>query len=77
MEINVKEARSKISALLDRTRKGEEIIIVRRGRRVARLVPFDVKERRLPDLSDFRSSIAIKGDALSQMVIRQRNEERY
>jgi prevent-host-death family protein len=77
MEINVKEARSKISTLLDRTQKGEEITILRRGKKIAKLVPVDNAKKRLPDLSTFRSSISIKGEPLSQAIIKGRNEERY
>ncbi|MCF8053433.1 MAG: type II toxin-antitoxin system prevent-host-death family antitoxin [Desulfobacterales bacterium] len=77
MEVSVKEARLKISALLDRTQKGEEILILRRGKKVARLVPVAGSERRLPDLAAFRESISIKGDSLSQTVIDGRNQERY
>jgi prevent-host-death family protein len=77
MEVNVKEARSKISALLDRTEKGEEIMIVRRGKKVARLVPVDNSQRRLPDLSEFRRSIAIKGKSLGETVLEERARERY
>ena len=77
MEINVKEARTKISSLLDRTQKGEEVVIVRRGKRVARLVPVDNTNRRLPDLRTFRNSISVKGGALSKAVIQGRSEDRY
>ena len=77
MEVNVKEARDKISKLLDRTLKGEEILILRRGKKVARLVPATNEEKRLPDLSNFRASIKIKGDSLSRTVIDDRNTERY
>ena len=78
MEVNVKEARSRISSLLDKTQKGEEIMIVRRGKRVARLVPIEsVAPRRLPDLSAFRDSMKIKGAPLSQTIIKGRDEERY
>jgi prevent-host-death family protein len=35
VEVNVKDARSQFSALLDRVEKGEEIIIKRRGKRRA------------------------------------------
>lgn len=77
MEVNVKEARNKISALLDLTQKGEEILISRRGKKVARLVPVAEAEKRLPDLSAFRASIAVKGDPLSRVVIDGRNAERY
>ncbi len=77
MEVSVKEARNKISELLDRTQKGEEILISRRGKKVARLVPVDTSEKRLPDLSNFRSSIAVRGTSLSQTVIDARDMERY
>ena len=77
MEVNVKEARDNIGELLDRTEKGEEILISRRGKKVARLVPVDVLKKRLPDLGAFRASIAVRGAALSQTVIDSRNMERY
>jgi len=77
MDINIKEARNKISALLDLTQRGEEISILRRGKKVARLVPAANAEKRLPDLSNFRASITLQGDSLSQTVIDGRNEERY
>ena len=77
MEVNVKEARAKISSLLDRTQKGEEVVIVRRGKRVARLVAVGDKDKRLPDLRTFRNSISLKGEALSGAVIQGRSEERY
>ena len=77
MEVNVKEARTKISSLLDRTQRGEEVVILRRGKRVARLVPFGNTDRRFPDLGSFRKSISLKGKALSRTVIQGRNEERY
>jgi prevent-host-death family protein len=77
MEVNVKEARRKISSLLDRTQRGEEVVILRRGKRIARLVPIGNTERRFPDLGSFRKSISLKGKALSRTVIQGRNEERY
>jgi prevent-host-death family protein len=76
-EVTVKEARKKISALLDKTEKGEDVLILRRGKKVARLAPVGDGEKRLPDLSVFRESITILGDALSQAVIDGRNAERY
>ena len=38
MEVNVKEARGNFSSLLDRVERGEEIIIKRRGKKIARLI---------------------------------------
>ena len=77
MEINAREARKKISTLLDLAQKGEEVLILRRGKKVARLVPAENAKRRLPDLSDFRASIGVKGEALSETVIKGRDQERY
>jgi len=39
IEIGAFEAKNKLSALLDRVEQGEEIVITRHGRPVARLVP--------------------------------------
>ncbi len=39
LEVGAFEAKNKFSALLDRVEKGEEIVITRRGKIVARLVP--------------------------------------
>jgi len=77
MQINVKEARSKFSALLDLAAGGEEIILLRRGKEVARLTPPHDSGKRLPSLEELRSSIRIKGDPLSEAVIQSRQEERY
>lgn len=77
MEINVKDARSKLSLLLDRVEKGDEVIILRRGKRVARLVRPKSGNRLLPSLKDFRSSIRVAGEPLSTVVVRGRQEERY
>ncbi len=38
-EIGAFEAKTKLGALLDRVEAGEEIVITRRGKAVARLVP--------------------------------------
>jgi prevent-host-death family protein len=75
-EVNVKDARGQLSALLDRVGKGEEIIITRRGKRVAKIVPPG-NASNLPSLKDFRASLKIRGKPLSQTVIDARKEERY
>ena len=40
-QVNVQEAKTRLSDLLLRSERGEEIIIVRAGRPVARLVPVE------------------------------------
>jgi prevent-host-death family protein len=75
-KISVKEARSNLSALLDRVAAGEEVILLRRGKEVARLVPPQ-NQGLLPSLKDFRDSLQITGAPLSDEVINAREEERY
>ena len=72
----MKEARSRFSDLISQVEKGEEVVITRRGKAVARLVPYAAAERRLPSLKEFRASIRIAGDPLSKTVVQNRNEER-
>jgi prevent-host-death family protein len=77
MEINVKEARSKFSAILDQVQEGDEVIIRRRGKEIARLVPPKGGGRRLPGLKKFRAAIRVKGESLSNAVKKGRKEGRY
>jgi prevent-host-death family protein len=39
IEVGAFEAKNKLSALLDRVEKGEEIVITRHGRPIAKLIP--------------------------------------
>ena len=77
MKINVKEARSKLSSLLDQVETGDEVVILRRGKEVARLVSPKAKTDLLPSLKDFRDSIRITGKSLSNAVMYGRKKERY
>ena len=77
MQVKVKEARMKFSSLLTRVQQGEEIIITRYGKEIARLVPPQSEKKQLPSLKDFRASIQLDGEALSETIIKQREEERY
>jgi len=44
--INVHEAKTHLSRLLERVAAGEEIVIARSGRPIARLVPFTPEPRK-------------------------------
>jgi prevent-host-death family protein len=77
MEISAKEARSKLSSLLNKVEEGGEIVIVRRGKRVARLITAESRLKRLPTLKDFRASVRIKGFSLGAVISREREGARY
>ena len=44
--MNVHEAKTHLSKLLERVESGEEVVIARNGKAVAKLVPYKVKPRR-------------------------------
>jgi prevent-host-death family protein len=48
--VNVHEAKTNLSKLLERVRAGEEIIIAKSGKPYARLCPLDPPEPRRPGL---------------------------
>jgi len=62
---NISEAKAQLSALIRRVEEGEEVVIGRGGRPVARLVPFDRgAERRKPGALKGRIRIAPDFDEL-------------
>jgi prevent-host-death family protein len=46
--LNVHEAKTHFSRLLDRVEAGEEIVLARAGKPVARLVPLQAEGERIP-----------------------------
>ena len=46
MEVNIHEAKTHLSRLLDRVALGEEVIIAKAGKPVAKLVPIPAERRR-------------------------------
>ena len=46
-EVSVHEAKTHLSRLLARVAQGEEIVIARAGKPIARLVPVELKSRRV------------------------------
>ena len=59
--INVHEAKTHLSRILDRVAAGEEVVIAKAGKPIARLVPVAVeKKRRIP--GTYRGRIRIGDD---------------
>ena len=75
--MTITAARRRLGALLDEVAAGEEIVMVRKGRALARLVPIRDDEKRLPSLEDFRRSIELHGPTLSEDLAAARTDERY
>ena len=76
--MSIREARKRLSELVAAAERGESVTITRRGRKVARLGPVAPEGgRRLPDLSEFRASIQVRGKPLSETVVALREQERF
>ncbi len=70
--VNVHEAKTHLSRLLERVRAGEEIVIARAGRPVARLIPYSEPDAaRVPGLDAGKVWISEDFDApLPEAVLR-------
>ena len=76
-KVSVEEAVRNLKALLEQVATGEEVIIVEQDKTVARLLPPSTEEEIFADMKQFRESLSLKGESLSQTVINARQEERY
>ena len=52
--VNVHEAKTHLSRLLERVEAGEDVVIARAGKPIARLVPVAEKQPRKPGLAEGR-----------------------
>jgi prevent-host-death family protein len=76
MDVGTKELRKHLSDVLDRVARGEKIVVRRRGRPAAALVPLDNRAGRLPSLAAFRARLSVRGRPLSAEVAAGRKDER-
>jgi len=72
MQVNIHEAKTHLSKLLERVKGGEEIVIAKAGKPVARLVPVVKRPvRRLPGTAKGKVVIAPDFDApLPEAILR-------
>ncbi len=76
-KVSVRQARENLRRLLNQVQAGDEVVVLRRGVEVGRLVRSKPRTSPLPDLSDLRASIKIRGKALSREVKEARRSSRY
>jgi prevent-host-death family protein len=75
--ISVRETREKLSNLLDAVAAGEEIIILRHGKPVAKLTSPTAAPIRFQDRSELRASLPSNSEASAATIRKLRDEERY
>ncbi len=76
-KVSVREARQRLRRLLDRVQAGDEVVVLRRGVAVGKLIPPERKRIPFPDLSGLRASVKLRGRPLSQDVIEARRSSRH
>jgi prevent-host-death family protein len=71
--VNIHEAKTHLSKLLARVMRGEEIVIAKAGKPVARLVPerLPVPARRVPGIDKGKLTIADDLDTMSKSELDQ------
>jgi len=74
--ISVAEAKARLSELLDRVEAGEEVVITRRGKAIARLCSVVSAREPLVSLAELRSSLP-KVTKRSADVVRELRDEGY
>jgi prevent-host-death family protein len=76
LNVNLADAKSRLSELVDRVEKGEEIIITRHGRPVARLSALERPKKPIPSMAEFRARMPKLKESLSESLRKVRDEQR-
>jgi prevent-host-death family protein len=77
MEMSVRELRANLNDALRAAESGDEVVVTRRGRPVARLVAASIKHKRLPGFAALRASINWKGsESPIEYFLRERHSDR-
>jgi prevent-host-death family protein len=76
LHVNLANAKSRLSELVDRVEKGEEIVITRHGRPVARLSALERPKKPIPSMAEFRARMPKLKESLSESLRKVRDEQR-
>jgi antitoxin (DNA-binding transcriptional repressor) of toxin-antitoxin stability system len=76
-KVSVREAREGLRRLLDQVQAGDEVVVLRRGVEVGRVVRPVRTIPPLPDLSQLRASVQLRGRPLSHEMREARRSSRY
>jgi len=77
-KVPVNKVREHLAKYLTEAERGEEVVITRHNKPVAKLVNYEKpKKTGFPDMTEFRKRFNVKGKPLSETVVDMRREERY
>ncbi|RLD99371.1 MAG: type II toxin-antitoxin system prevent-host-death family antitoxin [Aquificota bacterium] len=68
--IGAYEAKTRFSSLLEEVAKGKKVLITKRGKPVAQLVPVESRDldETIKEILDFRRKHSLKGLSLKEMI---------
>lgn len=72
--VSLAEAKAHLSEMLDRVEAGEELVITRRGKPVARILPVQGKPTPLQSLAAFRAQLPKVGKSSVELIREMRDE---
>ena len=73
--VNLAEAKARLSELLDRVERGEEVIVTRRGKPVAHIHAPELPKRPLRSLARFRAKTPGWGGSSADFLRELRDED--
>lgn len=71
--IGIKQARQELPDLVDRAGAGEDIVITRQGKPVAKITAISRSSKSLPSLAQFRQSLGNDGTPAADLLRSERN----
>ena len=71
--VGIRQARQCLPDLINRVEAGEEIVITRHGKTVAKLVPLPAPAKQLPSLEKFRCGIGDPGTPSARLLREERD----
>ena len=71
--VGIRQARQHLPDLIDRVEAGEEIVITRHGKTVAKLVPLPAPAKQLSSLEKFRDGIGDPGTPSARLLREERD----
>lgn len=77
-KVPINEVREHLAKYLAEAELGEEVIITKHNKPIAKLVSYEEpKKPKFPDMTKFRKQIKIKGKPLSETLIEMRRNARF
>ena len=73
--ISVSDFRNRVSGILNMVEKGEELVLIKHGKPIARILPVENGEGHIPSWKMPSLRLSVKGTELSKAILEERHDE--